>query len=105
MDSRRNARREKARNAAKRALENRRKRVEKNSGSTNSKDNEPSMICGIKRCANSADKSDGGRSLGTSKADLVWSKGQYETLKGRVKICKSCYRIWKKETKDEKEYY
>ena len=105
MDSKRNSRKEKARNAARRALENRRKKVEKNAKSANSKDKEPGMVCGIKGCNDWADKSSGGRSLGTSKADLVWSKGQYKTQKGRVKICKSCYRIWKKETKDEKEYY
>ena len=105
MDPRRNARREKARQAAKKALEQRRKKVEKNAASSDSKESEPSVICGIKKCNKGADKSNGGRSLGANKADMVWSKGQYETQKGRVKICKSCYRIWKKETKDEKEYY
>ncbi len=105
MDPRRNARREKARQAAKKALEQRRKKVEKSEASNDSKEKTPETTCGIKKCDNWADKSNGGRSLGASKADMVWSKGQYETQKGRVKICKSCYRIWKKETKDEKEYY
>ena len=105
MDPRRTARREKARIAARKALESRRKKVEKVAASGNSKEKTPETSCGIKKCENWADKSNGGRSLGASKAEMVWSRGQYETQKGRVKICKSCYRIWKKETKDEKEYY
>jgi hypothetical protein len=61
--------------------------------------------CGIKECGNWADKSMGGRSISLQNAQDVWGEGSYVERKGRVKVCKSCYRTWKKETKDEMEYY
>ena len=66
---------------------------------------EETMKCGIKECDNWSDKSTGGRSLSLQNAQDVWGEGSYVERKGRVKVCKSCYRTWKKETKDDMEYY
>ena len=60
--------------------------------------------CGIKSCKNFADKHLGGRSLGRNKVLDVWSKSDFVEIKGRVRMCKKCYRILKKETKDSKEW-
>lgn len=65
---------------------------------------ENEVKCGIKNCKNFADKHLGGRSLGRNKVLEVWSKSEFEEIKGRVKLCKKCYRILKKETKDSKEW-
>lgn len=65
---------------------------------------ENEVPCGIKSCKNFADKHLGGRSLGRNKVLEVWSKSEFGEVKGRVKMCKKCYRILKKETKDSKEW-
>jgi len=65
---------------------------------------ENEVPCGIKKCKNFADKHLGGRSLGRNKVLEVWNKSDFEEVKGRVKMCKKCYRILKKETKDSKEW-
>jgi len=65
---------------------------------------ENEVKCGIKSCNNFADKHLGGRSLGRNKVLEVWNKSNFEEVKGRVKLCKKCYRILKKETKDSKEW-
>ena len=70
----------------------------------NSSDVENEVPCGIKSCKNYADKHLGGRSLGKNKVLEVWNKSDYEEIKGRVRMCKKCYRILKKETKDSKEW-
>ena len=75
------------------------------------KDKQPRSVkegttkCGIKECDKWSDKSMGGRSLSLQNAQDVWGEGSYVEAKGRVRVCKSCYRIWKKETKDDMEYY
>ena len=65
---------------------------------------ENEIKCAIKSCKNFADKHLGGRSLGRNKVLEAWSKSEFEEVKGRVKLCKKCYRILKKETKDSKEW-
>ena len=56
--------------------------------------------CNINGCGNWADKHLGGRSLGVPDAEEVWGSGGFSETKGRVKVCKSCYRHYKKEQKD-----
>ena len=60
--------------------------------------------CGVKGCENFADKSHGGRSLSVDDAIDMWGYSGYEMRKGRVRVCKSCYRKWKKENKNEDMY-
>ena len=60
--------------------------------------------CGIKSCDGFADKSFGGRSLSIDNAIDVWGSGGYDERKGRVRVCKSCYRKWKKDNKSEDTY-
>jgi len=60
--------------------------------------------CGIKSCQRFADKSLGGRSLSIDNAIDVWGDGGYQERKGRVRVCKSCYRKWKKDNKAEDTY-
>ena len=69
---------------------------------TTVKENE--VPCGIKSCDNFADKHLGGRSIGRNKVLEVWNKSDFDEIKGRVRMCKKCYRILKKETKDSKEW-
>jgi len=66
---------------------------------------EGTMSCGIKECDNWADKTMGGRSISLQDVQEIWGDGSYIERKGRVRVCKSCYRTWKKETKDDKEFY
>ena len=65
---------------------------------------ENEVKCAIKNCKNFADKHLGGRSIGRNKVLEVWNKSEFDEIKGRVKLCKKCYRILKKETKDSKEW-
>ena len=65
---------------------------------------EGTMKCGITECENWADKNLGGRSLSIQNVQDIWGEGTFEERKGRVKVCKPCYRTWKKETKDDMEY-
>ncbi len=62
------------------------------------------LPCAVKGCNNFADKSLGGRSLSVDDAIEMWGSGGYETRKGRVRVCKSCYRKWKKENKNDDMY-
>ena len=62
------------------------------------------LPCGIKGCDNFADKSMGGRSLSVDDAIDMWGTSGYEERKGRVRICKSCYRKYKKENKKDDMY-
>ena len=62
------------------------------------------LPCGVKNCNNFADKSFGGRSLSVDDAIDMWGSGGYVTRKGRVRVCKSCYRKWKKENKNDDMY-
>lgn len=65
---------------------------------------EGEIPCGINSCDNYADKSLGGRSLSIDNAIDVWGDGGYTQRKGRVRVCKSCYRKWKKDSKAEDTY-
>ncbi len=65
---------------------------------------EGELSCGIKSCDGWADKSMGGRSISRIDAQDVFGSGSFSEIKNRVKVCKSCYRLYKKETKDDKEY-
>lgn len=80
------------------------KSKDKEKGTEESSKPENEVPCAIKSCDNFADKHLGGRSLGRNKVLEVWSKGDFEEIKGRVRMCKKCYRILKKETKDSKEW-
>ena len=60
--------------------------------------------CGVRGCENFADKAVGGRSLSIDDAIDVWGSSGYQARKGRVRVCKSCYRKWKKENKNEEMY-
>ena len=62
------------------------------------------LPCGVKDCENFADKSMGGRSLSIDDAIDMWGSNGYEMRKGRVRVCKSCYRKWKKENKYDDMY-
>lgn len=65
---------------------------------------EGEIPCGVKGCENFADKSHGGRSLSVDDAIDMWGSSGYEMRKGRVRVCKSCYRKWKKENKNDDMY-
>ena len=65
---------------------------------------EGELSCGIKSCDGWADKSMGGRSISKIDAQDIFGSGNFSEVKKRVKICKTCYRLFKKETKDDKEY-
>ena len=60
--------------------------------------------CAVNGCDGFADKSFGGRSLSIDNAIDVWGDGGYTERKGRVRVCKSCYRKWKKDNKSEDTY-
>ena len=62
------------------------------------------LPCGVKGCDKFADKSMGGRSLSIDDAIDVWGSSGYEERKGRVRVCKSCYRKYKKESKNDDMY-
>jgi hypothetical protein len=61
--------------------------------------------CGVKGCEDFSDKHLGGRSLSQDDAIDVWGEGGFSVRKSRVRICKSCYRSWKKESKDQEQHY
>ena len=63
------------------------------------------LPCGINSCGKFADKSLGGRSLSLDNAIDMWGQGNFTPSKGRVRICKPCYRLWKKENKTDDNYY
>ena len=65
---------------------------------------EGEMPCGVRDCENFADKSMGGRSLSIDDAIDMWGSSGYQERKGRVRVCKSCYRKWKKENKTDDMY-
>jgi len=66
--------------------------------------NQGEIPCGVKSCDGYADKSLGGRSLSIDNAIDVWGSSGYTERKGRVRVCKRCYRQWKKENKSEDTY-
>lgn len=66
--------------------------------------NEGELPCGVRDCENFADKAMGGRSLSVDDAIDMWGSSGYQERKGRVRVCKSCYRKWKKENKSDEMY-
>ena len=68
------------------------------------KSNKGDLACAIKGGDRFADKSLGGRSLSMDNALDMWGQGNFTPLKGRVRVCKSCYRSWKKENKNDDTY-
>ena len=68
------------------------------------KSNKGDLPCAVNTCDKFADKSLGGRSLSMDNALDMWGQGNFTTLKGRVRVCKSCYRSWKKENKNDDTY-
>lgn len=65
---------------------------------------EGEIPCGVNTCDKFADKSFGGRSLSIDNAIDVWGESGYTQRKGRVRVCKSCYRKWKKDSSSEDSY-
>jgi hypothetical protein len=65
---------------------------------------EGEIPCGVNICDKFADKSFGGRSLSIDNAIDVWGESGYTQRKGRVRVCKSCYRKWKKDSSSEDSY-
>ena len=58
--------------------------------------------CGINGCDAYADKHMGGRSLSQENGIETWGEGAFTVRKNRVRVCKACYRVWKKDNKDDK---
>ena len=73
-------------------------------GNERKKSSPGELSCAINGCDKFADKSLGGRSLSLDNAIDVWGQGNFTALKGRVRVCKPCYRTWKKENKNEETY-
>jgi len=63
------------------------------------------MACGISGCDDFADKHKGGRSLSQENAIDTWGEGAFTVRKNRVRVCKACYKTWKKDSKDESTAY
>ena len=58
----------------------------------------------MKGCDNFADKRLGGRSLSVDDAIDMWGSGGTKPEKAGFEVCKSCYRKWKKENKNDDMY-
>ena len=70
--------------------------------SNSKKEEKPGEIpCCISSCDGFADKHKGGRSLSQENAIETWGEGGFEVRKNRVRVCKSCYKAWKKDNKDD----
>ncbi|MDP6870232.1 MAG: hypothetical protein QGI21_05615 [Candidatus Poseidoniaceae archaeon] len=63
------------------------------------------MSCGINSCDGFSDKHMGGRSLSQENAIDTWGEGTFAVRKNRVRVCKSCYKVWKKDNKDDIGHY
>ena len=59
--------------------------------------------CGVNGCEGWSDASMGGRSISVNDAEDMWGKS-VTVRKNRVRVCKSCYRSWKKANKQEDHY-
>ena len=68
------------------------------------KSNKGDLACAINNCDKFADKSLGGRSLSMDNALDMWGQGNFTPSKERARVCKSCYRSWKKENKNDDTY-
>jgi len=62
---------------------------------------EGNVRCDIKDCKNWADKKIGGRKMAYDRAVDVWGSSAFSRKIKKVSLCKSHYRIWKKEKKGE----
>jgi hypothetical protein len=60
--------------------------------------------CGVNGCEGWSDASMGGRSISVNDAEDMWGKG-FTVRKNRVRVCKSCYRSWKKSNKQDDQHY
>ncbi|MBJ63529.1 MAG: hypothetical protein CMB55_01870 [Euryarchaeota archaeon] len=70
--------------------------------SSSKQDKKPGEIaCGISGCDDHADKHLGGRSLSQENAIDTWGEGAFKVRKNRVRVCKACYKAWKKDNKDD----
>ena len=65
---------------------------------------EGEVPCCINSCDGFADKHMGGRSLSIENAIETWGEAGYTERKGRVRVCKSCYKAWKKDNKSDDNY-
>ncbi len=74
----------------------------KKKSSTEKKNKDGVIPCCIAGCGNFADKHLGGRSLSQENAIDTWGEGGFTVRKNRVRVCKSCYKVWKKDNKDDK---
>jgi hypothetical protein len=75
-----------------------------NDSTSTSTKKEGEQPCCVKDCTGFADKSFGGRSLSIDNAIETWGESGFEERKGRVRVCKSCYRKWKKDNKQDEMY-
>ncbi len=82
----------------------RRKAEGKDDSTKKSKKIEGTMPCAVDGCENWADKKLKGRSLSLDDAEEMWGDGGFTIRKGRVRVCKKCYRAWKKDSEDNMEY-
>ena len=57
--------------------------------------------CGISTCDGFSDKHMGGRSLSQENAIETWGEGGFSVRKNRVRVCKECYKGWKKDSKED----
>jgi hypothetical protein len=57
--------------------------------------------CCISNCDGFSDKHMGGRSLSQENAIETWGEGGFSVRKNRVRVCKGCYKVWKKDNKDD----
>ncbi len=68
------------------------------------KDKEGTKRCAINSCDSWSDKKLGGRSLAWESAVDVWGDGGVEDSGSRrIRVCRSCYKEWKKEQKEDRE--
>ena len=84
----------------------RKHRNDSSSGNATRKKNtkQGELACAIQGCEKFADKSLGGRSLSLDNALEMWGESNFTPSKGRVRVCKPCYRSWKKENKNDDTY-
>ena len=62
---------------------------------------EGTVKCDIKNCNNWADKKVGGRKMAYDRAVDVWGSSAFPRKTKKVSLCKTHYRVWKKEKKGE----
>ena len=66
---------------------------------------EGEVPCDVADCDKWADKKFGGRSIAIDNAIDVWGEDGLKRDARRVRICRPCYREWKKAKKDEPDQY